>query len=93
MSLLPIHVMRLMLLTHLLLAYREAAPVRGLTDHMCKKPSLADPRLARKRESGLKATQLTPKVWSDKDVSGVSEDASSAVEKISTRGLYPVWSS
>ena len=55
--------------------------------HMYKKPSLAEPKLARKRESGLKATQLTPKVWSEREVSGVSEAASDEAEKMSTRGL------
>lgn len=61
-SLFPIHAIRLMWLTHLLLACSVAAPVRELMCQMYKKPSLAEPKLARKRESGLKATQLTPKV-------------------------------
>jgi hypothetical protein len=52
-----------------------------------KKPSLAVPRLAKYFESGLKATQRTPKVWSGRDVKGVSDGASGAVENISTRGL------
>lgn len=52
-----------------------------------KKPSLAEPKLARYRESGLKATQFTPKVWSEREVKGVSEGASAEVENIRTRGL------
>jgi len=79
-----------MWLTHLLLACSVAAPVRGLICHTYRKPSLDEPKLARKRESGLKATQFTPKVWSESEVSGVSEGASGAAEKMSTRGLYPV---
>jgi hypothetical protein len=57
---------------------------------MYRKPSFADPRLARYLESGLKAMQFTPKVCSESDVRGVSEGASEEVEKTSTRGLYPV---
>lgn len=79
-----------MRLTHLLLAWRVAAPVRELMCQMYRKPSLAEPRLARNRESGLKATQLTPKVWSVSDERGVSQGASGEAEKMSTRGLYPV---
>jgi len=79
--------MRLMLLVHLLLAYNDAAPVRELMLHMYKKPSLEKPRLARYSESGEKAKHLTPKVWSESDVRGVSGAASRAVEKIKTRGL------
>ena len=86
-NLFPIHAIRLIWLTHLLLACSVAAPVRELMCHMYKKPSLAEPKLARKRESGLKATQLTPKVWSEREVSGVSEAASDEAEKMSTRGL------
>ena len=47
--------------------------------------------LARYRESGLKATQLTPKECSAREVKGVSEGASVALEKMSIRGLYPVY--
>jgi hypothetical protein len=64
-----------------------AAPVRELMCQTYKKPSLAEPKVARKRESGLKATQFTPKVWSDREVRGVSEGASDEAEKMSTRGL------
>jgi hypothetical protein len=76
-----------MWLTHLLLACSVAAPVRELMCQMYKKPSLDEPKLARKRESGLKATQLTPKLWSERDVRGVSEGESAEAENISTRGL------
>jgi hypothetical protein len=58
----PIHAIRLIELVHLLLACRIAAPVRGLMLHTYKNPSLAVPRLARYCESGLNATQRTPKV-------------------------------
>jgi hypothetical protein len=51
-----------MLLTHLLLAYSVAAPVRWLTVQIYRKPSFTEPKLARYRESGLNAKQLTPKV-------------------------------
>jgi hypothetical protein len=54
---------------------------------MYKKPSFEEPKLARYRESGLKAKQLTPKVWSARDVRGVSDGASAAVENMRTRGL------
>lgn len=91
MRLVPIQAMRLMLLVHLLLECRVAAPVRELILQMYRNPSLEEPRLARNCESGEKATHLTPKVWSVRAVRGVSEGASGAVEKISTRGLYPVW--
>jgi hypothetical protein len=85
--LVPIHAIRLILLVHLLLECRVAAPVRELMLQMYKKPSLAEPKLARYCESGEKARHLTPKVWSAIDVRGVSDGASDAVEKISTRGL------
>ena len=61
--------------------------MRALMLQMYKKPSLEEPRLARYFESGLKAKQLTPKVWSERDVRGVSEGASEDVEKMRTRGL------
>jgi hypothetical protein len=48
------------------------------------------PKLARYRESGLKATHLIPKVCSVRIASGMSEEASFAIEKIKTLGLYPV---
>lgn len=47
--------------------------------------------LARYRESGLKATQLTPYWCSIRDVNGVSDGASDELAKMSTRGLYPVY--
>jgi hypothetical protein len=61
--------------------------VRELMLHTYKKPSFEEPKLARYRESGLKAKQLTPNVWSARDVRGVSDGASAAVEKMRTRGL------
>lgn len=79
-----------MLLVHLLLACSVAAPVRELTLQMYRKPSLGEPKLAKYCESGEKARHLTPKECSDRAVSGVSEGASGAVEKINTRGLWPV---
>ena len=85
--LVPIQAILLMLLVHLLLECSVAAPVRELMLQMYKKPSFEEPRLARYCESGEKARHLTPKVWSAIDVRGVSEGASDAVEKISTRGL------
>jgi hypothetical protein len=54
---------------------------------MYRKPSVEKPKLARYRESGLKARQLTPMVCSGRDVRGVSEGTSEAVEKMRTRGL------
>lgn len=47
MTLLPIQAMLFMLLTHLLLAYSDAAPVRELMLQMYKKPSLTQPKLAK----------------------------------------------
>jgi hypothetical protein len=82
MSLFPIHVIRLMLLTHLLLECNVAAPVRGLIFQTYRKPSCAVPMLARYRESGLKATQLTPNECSARAVKGVSEGASGALESV-----------
>jgi hypothetical protein len=49
------------------------------------------PKLARYRESGLKATHLMPKVCSVRTERGISEEASFAIEKIKTLGLYPVY--
>jgi hypothetical protein len=83
----PIQAIRLMLLVHLLLECRVAAPVRELMLQIYRKPSFEEPRLARYCESGEKARHLTPKEWSAIEVRGVSEGASGAVEKISTRGL------
>jgi hypothetical protein len=85
--LVPIQAIRLMLLVHLLLECSVAAPVRELILQMYRKPSFEEPKLARYCESAEKATHLTPKVWSAIEVSGVSEGASDAVEKINTRGL------
>lgn len=79
-----------MVLVHLLLECSVAAPVRELMLQMYRNPSFAEPRLARYCESGEKATHRTPNVCSDSDVRGISEGASEAVEKTSTRGLYPV---
>lgn len=90
MRLVPIQAILFMLLVHLLLACRFAAPVRGLMLQTYRKPSLGEPRLARYCESGDQARHLTPKVCSERAVRGVSEGASGAVEKIRTRGRYPV---
>lgn len=87
----PIHAILFILLVHLLLACKLAAPVRVFTFQTYRKPSLGEPRLARYCESGDQARHLTPKVCSERAVRGVSDGASYAVEKISTRGLYPVW--
>jgi len=46
--------------------------------------------LAKYLESGLKATSLTPKVCSDIAATGTSLWTSFDMEKINTRGLYPV---
>jgi hypothetical protein len=46
--------------------------------------------LARYFESGLKATSRTPKVCSDMAATGTSLGTSFDMEKINTRGLYPV---
>jgi hypothetical protein len=86
-NLFPIQTMWLILLTHLLLAYSVAAPVRALMLQIYRKPSFENPKLARYRESGLKAKQLTPYVWSVNELRGVSDGASEAVEKMRTRGL------
>jgi hypothetical protein len=86
-KLVPSQAIRFTLLVHLLLECSVAAPVRELMFQMYKKPSFEEPKLARYCESGEKARHLTPKVWSAIDVRGVSEGASDAVEKISTRGL------
>ena len=88
--LVPIHAILFILLVHLLLACKLAAPVRELTFQTYRNPSFGEPRLAKYCESGDQARHLTPKVCSASAVRGVSEGASYAVEKISTRGLYPV---
>jgi len=43
----PIHAIRFMLLVHLLLACRVAAPVRELMLQTYRNPSLAEPKLAK----------------------------------------------
>jgi hypothetical protein len=78
------------LLVHLLLECSRADPVREFIAQTNKKPSLIEPKDARYLESGLNRTHLMPNVCSGKIVRGRSGNASSAVEKMRTRGLNPV---
>lgn len=75
---------------HLLAEWSLADPFLMLTAQINKNPSFTFPKVARYCESGLKARLRTPKVWSFKIDRGISDRASLAVEKIKTRGLYPV---
>ena len=75
---------------HLLVECNFAAPVRRLMDHTKRKPSLISPNVARYCELALNARLRTPIECSVMIVSGTSREASLAVEKIRTRGLYPV---
>lgn len=89
-TLFPIHAISLTNAVHLFVDTSRADPVRGLIDHMKRKPSLASPSVARYCEFGLNATARIPKECSVNIEIGASVGASFAVEKIMTRGLYPV---
>lgn len=78
------------MLMHLFVECSLADPVFRLTAHTKRKPSFTSPRVARYWELGLKETLRTPTVCSVRIDRGISGDASFAVEKIKTRGLYPV---
>lgn len=78
--------MSLIMLVHLLLECSFAAPFLGFIAHTCKKPSFIDPSVARKSESGLKATAFTPYVCSLKIERGDS-DEDCCRQNISTLGL------
>ena len=75
---------------HLFVECSFAEPVFRFTAHINRKPSLTSPSVARYCEFGLNARLRTPNVCSDNIDKGTSSGESLAVEKIKTRGLYPV---
>lgn len=75
---------------HLFVEWSLAAPVRRLIAQTKRKASLMSPSVARNCELELNARPRTPNECSVRTVSGTSRGASFAVEKIRTRGLYPV---
>lgn len=87
----PVQPMWRTMLMHLFVECSLADPVFRLTAHTKRKPSFTSPRVARYWELGLKETLRTPTVCSVRIDRGISGDASFAVEKIKTRGLYPVY--
>ncbi len=65
-------------------------PDLGLTVYRRRNPSNEFPREQSHLESAENAIDCTPKVWSARTDKGTSVGESGTVEKIRTRGLYPV---